>query len=279
MRLQVYGFNSMDLYIPQDTIRVLLLNEGKAPGIDPSSMRLFGYSETLQWPDGTTRPGVLQPLTIWYIKGAKKKILVDTGASEEGVRLANEAFRVRGQGQVYVKEKRHDIEAFLNRLGTASEEIELVILTHLHLDHFLNTKAYPRARFLVQKDEVLWGMFPPPYAEFHWREFSGNLFAVADRIEILDGNRTICPGVEVIRVGGHTPGSQVVAVDTNIGRAVIAGDFFYNYRNIEHSWPVGSFYRLDEWIHNCEYLKSLSNIIVPTHDFYFWELFQDGRIG
>ena len=80
-------------------------------------------------------------------------------------------------------------------------------------------------------------------------------------------------------MGGHTPGSQVVSVDTAAGRVIIAGDFFYNYRNIEHSWPVGSFYRLDEWIRNCARLKSLSDIIVPTHDFYFWELFKEGRIG
>ena len=173
MSIEVHGFNSMDLYIPQDTIRVLLLGEGKAPGIDPASMRLFGYREALEWPDGSVRPGVLQPLTVWYLKGAEKKILVDTGASAESVERANEAFRRRGQGQVYVREKRHDVEAFLNGLGTSCEEIELVVLTHLHLDHFLNIGAYPRARFLVQQEELPWGMAPPPYAEFHWREFSG----------------------------------------------------------------------------------------------------------
>jgi len=279
MALTIHGFNSMDLYIPENTIGVLLMNAGKSPDVDPSKMRLFGYRESLHWPDGGTRPGVLQPLTVWYIEGADKKILVENGASDEGVALANEAFLKRGQGQVYVREARHDVEGFLNRLGTSCSEIDIVVLTHLHVDHILNTAAFPKARFIVQRDELPWGVAPPPYAEFHWREFAPFLLRVHERLDVIDGDKTICPGVELMRVGGHTAGSQAVSVQTASGRVILAGDFFYNFRNIEHSWPIGSFYRLDEWIRNCERLKSMSPTILPTHDFYFWELFPDGRVA
>lgn len=279
MALTVHGFNSMDIYVPEDAIGVLLMNAGKSPDIDPATMRLFGYKENLRWPDGGSRPGVLMPLMLWYIEGADKKIIFENGASDEGVALSNEAFRKRGQGQVYVRESRHDVEGFLNGLGTSCSEIDIVILSHAHLDHVLNTGAYPKAKFIIQRAELPWGICPPPYAPFHWREFSPFLVRVYDRIEAIDGDKTLCPGVDILRVGGHSPGSQAVAVQTASGKVILAGDFFYNFRNIEHSWPIGAIHHLDEWIKNCERLKSMSTTILPTHDSYFWQLFPDGRVG
>jgi glyoxylase-like metal-dependent hydrolase (beta-lactamase superfamily II) len=276
--MKIHGLNSMDLYVPEDTVRVLLLNAGKHPDIPEDTMKLFGFNPKLRWPSGEIRPGVFQPLTFWYVEGASKKIVVDTGANDEWIKVANEAFRKRGQGQVYVREDRHDVRKFLRAHGTTPEEIEFVVLTHLHLDHFLNTREFPNAKFIVQKEELPWGLTPPPYAEFHWKEFVPNLTSVLDRVVMIDGDIELCKGVDVLRVGGHTPGSQVLRVRTSNGVAILAGDFFYNYKNIEHAWPIGSFFRLDEWIVSCARLKAMADVIVPTHDLYFWEQFRSGTI-
>ncbi|MHC4183431.1 MAG: MBL fold metallo-hydrolase [Planctomycetota bacterium] len=280
MKPRIHGFNSMDILLPEDTISTLLMNAGRCPDLPEGELRVFGYDPKIKWPDGSIKPGVKMPLIIWYIENADKKILIDTGASVESADLGNKAFKVRGQGQVYIKDPdRHNIEKFLNKHGTSREEIDVIVLSHLHLDHFFNSTFYPKAKFLIQAAELPWGLSPPPYAEFHWREFVPYLEKVLDRIVILNGNIKLSRGVEVWKVGGHTPGSQVLAVETKEGRVILSGDFFYQYKNIEYSWPVGALWRMDEWIENCEMLKSKADIIIPTHDFYFWELFKDGTVG
>lgn len=278
--MRIHGFNSLDIFVPEKDLPTLLMNGGKNPDLPGGELKLFGYDPELKWPDGKRRPGVKQPVIIWYIENADKKILVDTGLSSENAQRANKAFKVRKGEQVYLKDgKRHNIEGFLSNHGTSMREIDIVIITHLHLDHFCNAKAYPKAKFLIQSEELPWGLAPPPYADYYWKEFTPYLLEVMDRVAILNGNKKICKGIEVWKVGGHTPGSMVVMVETKDGRVILAGDFFYNYKNIEYSWPIGSLWRLDQWIENCEMLKIKSDIILPTHDFYFWQLFKNGSVG
>ncbi len=35
-----------------------------------------------------------------------------------------------------------------------------------------------------------------------------------NRIRLIEGDLELLPGVELLKVGGHTPGSQMIAVDT-----------------------------------------------------------------
>jgi glyoxylase-like metal-dependent hydrolase (beta-lactamase superfamily II) len=48
-----------------------------------------------------------------------------------------------------------------------------------------------------------------------------------DRVELLDGDRELFEGVRTVHTGGHTPGHQMVYLDTPHGRAIITGDAAY----------------------------------------------------
>lgn len=257
----------------------MLLNSGIHPDIPRERMRLAGEKEALTWPDGSVAPGIITPIPLWYISTPELKLLVDTGISQPVVDHCNRVFRARSLNQVYEMGPEHDIDAFLRSCGTSAEEIDLVILTHLHQDHFTNASAYKNARFLVQRKELAWGLTPPPWSQFHWREFSPYLVSILDRIDTVDGDTRICAGVEGWLVGGHTPGSMAVAVDTAIGKVVIGGDFYYNYRNLEFSWPPGSFWCLDEWEASCQMIKRRSDLALPGHDYEMWTRHPGGTIG
>jgi hypothetical protein len=43
----------------------------------------------------------------------------------------------------------------------------------------------------------------------------------AGRIELIDGNFELYPGLDLLMAGAHTPGSQMVALDTAAGKAVL----------------------------------------------------------
>ena len=54
----------------------------------------------------------------------------------------------------------------------------------------------------------------------------------------------ITDGVSVHLLGGHTPGTQVVLLDTEAGRVCIPGDLVPFYKNLELNWPMGAFFDL-----------------------------------
>lgn len=57
------------------------------------------------------------------------------------------------------------------------------------------------------------------------------------RATLVDGATQIAPGIEVIPVGGHTPGQVVVQVATESGQAVLASDAVHFYEEVELDRP------------------------------------------
>ena len=87
------------------------------------------------------------------------------------------------------------------------------------------------------------------------------------------------PGVEVWKVDGHSPGSQAIIVETSKGKVAIAGDLIYSFKNLEFDWPAGVIWNLSQWEKSVNMLKQNTDIVLPNHDYFLWELFSNGIIG
>jgi glyoxylase-like metal-dependent hydrolase (beta-lactamase superfamily II) len=164
----------------------------------------------------------------------------------------------------------------LAALGIAPTDVGHVVLTHLHYDHTGTATAFPTARYVVQRREL--DYWTGPWARRITRERwlvddqdVAHLMAarVGGRVECVDGDADIVPGLSVHLVGGHTAGMQVVRVRTASGDVVLASDASHFYENIEtdrpfpilHSMPdmYGAFDRINE-------LASAPHLVVPGHD-------------
>jgi hypothetical protein len=53
----------------------------------------------------------------------------------------------------------------------------------------------------------------------------------------------------------------------------------YNYRNLELNWPMGSFWDIRELMRGYDRLRREADVIVPEHDWEFYEHFPTGTIG
>jgi N-acyl homoserine lactone hydrolase len=147
--------------------------------------------------------------SIFYIEGAKQKILVDAGGSAE-------ALKRRG---LPVELLAYPGEA-LKKVGVTPDEIDLIICTHLHIDHNAHGPLYKKARFIVQKMELESALNPhcieaPIFAP---RES----FADLD-YEIIDGDTQVVDGIRILFTPGHTSGGQSVALETENGKVIISG--------------------------------------------------------
>jgi N-acyl homoserine lactone hydrolase len=104
----------------------------------------------------------------------------------------------------------------LKRLGLTPADIDTVVLSHLHWD--TATDLFPNAEIVVHERELAYAERPaahdwatPPYMGRALKKL---------RLKPIAGEYDIAPGVRVVELPGHTPGS----IGLLVGRELLAGD-------------------------------------------------------
>ena len=200
------------------------------------------------------------PYYIWYIEGADKHILIDTGADAQ---LARDFRGFPAQ----------DISSFedaLASLGLKPEDIDIVIQTHLQWDHCANTSKCKNARVIATETELLFALSPHPIlAPTYRRESLKDL-----NFTLVKGPYEVIPGIELIPAPGHTPGTQAVSIQTEKGKAVLTGfccirENFEPPETVREILPViapGIHLDAVEAFETALRIKSMADILIPMHD-------------
>jgi len=139
----------------------------------------------------------------------------------------------------------------LQRLGIRPEEVDLVVTTHLHWDHAggltrRNAEGeveltFKRARHFIQRSEWDFALQPdvrsrPSYMADDFTPLAdGN-----DMVEFLDGDAEVLPGVHLRHVGGHTPGSQVLVLQSGEFACAVTGDLVCQTPNLRVPWNMAA---------------------------------------
>jgi glyoxylase-like metal-dependent hydrolase (beta-lactamase superfamily II) len=194
------------------------------------------------------------PIYVFYLEGGPEPILVDTGL---------EQFLVPPEvGETYGFDIL-EFEEALATYGLKPEDIKIIIHTHLHNDHCENDYKCTNARVFVQKAE--YDFFRDPHPVDH-RYFPDLLDE--NEVVLVEGDREIVPGIQVLLTPGHTVGGQSVAVNTKKGRAVITG-FCCNEQNFPASGPgvpPGVHINVMDAYNSIQRVKELADILIPLHD-------------
>ena len=199
-----------------------------------------------------------------------KKIIVDTGPCGPGGESAKYHMPVR---------RTPDMEprAALQKIGITPDEVEMVILTHLHWDHTCNCKMFKNATFFVQKSEMQFAIAPNPVQNDQYEiGIPGHTppwMGVFPQIQAVEGDvHDLVKGVHLIALPGHTPGSMGVAVETRKGVHLIAGDFIPLMANWEGDKKLrhipGSIHiNLDDYQRSFVKAERIADVILASHDF------------
>ncbi len=199
---------------------------------------------------------------IWVIRNANRTLLFDTG-------FDNAEAKVRGRILDF------EPPEVLRRIGVAAEEIETVIISHLHYDHAGTLDLFPAARFHVQEAEVSYATGPCMCDEAMRKPFTADHVCslvkkvYSGRVQFYDGDGEVAPGVTVHRAGGHTKGLQCLRVATSSGFVVLASDATHLYENFEKRKPFSITIDVEQSLRSYTLLEQLATSrahIVPGHD-------------
>ncbi|MBX9648896.1 MAG: N-acyl homoserine lactonase family protein, partial [Xanthobacteraceae bacterium] len=162
---------------------------------------------------------------VWVARGGGRSFVIDTGFNAEIAEKRKRTFL------------RSPIET-LGALGIDVNEVEDVILTHLHYDHAGNFDRFPKARFHLQERELAYAtgrymQYPRLSHSFEVEDVCGIVrLNYARRVVFYNGDAELAPGITIHAASGHSAGLQFVRVNTRRGPVVLASDVSHFYENM-----------------------------------------------
>jgi glyoxylase-like metal-dependent hydrolase (beta-lactamase superfamily II) len=174
----------------------------------------------------------------WLLRSEGRTILIDTGVGNDKNRPAVEPWH-------------HQKLDYLGRLtaaGVRPEDVDLVINTHLHLDHVgWNTRliddqwvpTFPNAKYLMPAiDFYHWNPANNPDIPGSVNEYAfGDSIApvhAAGQVQLWEGSHVIDGNLRLEAAPGHTPGHAVIILESDGDRALFAGDIIHSPLQLHH---------------------------------------------
>jgi glyoxylase-like metal-dependent hydrolase (beta-lactamase superfamily II) len=209
----------------------LLLDGGAMFGVIPRPL----WEKKMQ-PDARNR--ITLSMNCLVIHAGGKRILVETGAGDKMNPKVREIYGLDGPF----------LEGGLRSYGLQPEDIDIVLNTHLHFDHCGgNTRvekdtvvpAFPNARYIVQRGEFEHAMNPNERDRASYFPENYAPLEAGGKYSLLDDDGEIAPGVEVIRLPGHTAHMQGVKLTGGGKTAFLFADLVPTTAHLPLPWIMG----------------------------------------
>lgn len=199
---------------------------------------------------------------IWVIRNAERTIVVDSGY---------DAAEAKNRGRPILREPAQALAA----MGIAAEDIDTLIVTHLHYDHAGGLAAFPNATIHLQEAEMVYATGPcmchpalqMPFTADHVCEMVRRVYS--GRVVFHDGDAQIAEGVTIHRLGGHSRGLQAVRVRTERGWLCLASDAAHFYENYILAKPFPLVVDIEDMLVGFKRIQQLADdhsLIIPGHD-------------
>lgn len=215
------------------------------------------------------------PIWVWVIEHPEGVFLVDTGS------IANvnnpDYFKSSGWFSNWINrrwfkfrvEKNDEIESQLQTVGLSTNDIDTIILTHLHLDHTDGLQFFEHTNIVINNTE-----WEKPYGHLpklfpNW--FKPTTLKLTEDIFGFKGKYlTEAKDLMFIDTPGHTYGHSSVLLKTDLHWILFAGDVCYYekqlFQDIFSGANVSPLKAKDSYQRIKQFCTSNKVVFLPSHD-------------
>jgi glyoxylase-like metal-dependent hydrolase (beta-lactamase superfamily II) len=140
------------------------------------------------------------------------------------------------------------LEESLAAAGFSADDVDVVIDSHLHFDHAGgNTRlddgeialSFPRARYVAQRGEFEWAHSRNERIQASYLGHNFDPVMASGRLELVDGEPEIVPGIRMLRTPGHTPNHTSILVHSEDESACFLADLIPTSAHLPLPWIMG----------------------------------------
>lgn len=181
------------------------------------------FSDTYQYEPGEKRLAN----SCYLIRNGDRYMLWDAGLPGE---LAGQTMDTPAQ-TITLKRR---IADQLREIGVAPEQIEILGISHYHLDHVGQAADFPGAKLVIGKGDLdvlksTSNEFVQPDRIKPWLSEGAKLVALESDADIFHDGR-----VTMLRMPGHTPGHHALLVQLASGPVLLSGDQYHFTEQVEN---------------------------------------------
>jgi len=172
-------------------------------------------------------------------------VLIDTGAGNKENARFYEIYGIDNRGTTGPTALEDGIRA----AGHAPEDVSIVINTHLHFDHAGGNTyrdesgairpSMPNARYVVQRGEHHFATHLNERTAASYFAHNYEPLRAAGRLDLVEGEREIVPGITVLPTPGHVPFHQSVLLRSKGDTALYLGDLVPTTTHLPLPWIMG----------------------------------------
>ena len=210
------------------------------------------------------------PVPAFLLETDRGLILFDTGCHPDAMKSEEEGGRWPHAFQRRVPwdgDETKTVMYNLEKLGIKNDDIDTIVLSHMHNGHAGCVEFFPKARFVVSQDEFSCSL--RAYAQhrymssYIWKDTDvwTKMKLNWDPIEREDGDICLAPGVTALNLGpGHAAGMIALKVDlVNYGPVIIASDCIYNKLNYEKLIGPGICFDSIGWMRTAKRIRRIAS--------------------
>lgn len=182
--------------------------------------------------DGGTMFGVV-PKVLWSRKyGVNEQNLIELRTDPILVQIGGRNMLIDagiGVDKMNDKQKRNygvtaesQIELSLNELGLTTQDIDTLLMTHLHFDHACGLTKWQDDQLIpafesadIYTSAIEWNEMRHPNIRSRHTYWEQNWRPIAHRVKTFERELEVVPGVNMIHTGGHSAGHSIITIEQN----------------------------------------------------------------
>lgn len=177
---------------------------------------------------------------LFVLKAHDKTILFETGLGDTLTDRERKVYNAFGESH---------LESGLDSLGISTDDIDIVILAHLHTDHAggavrrTDAKYVPRfanARYIINRREWRAAINPDERTRAAYVPERLLPLEEAGQVEFIDGNAELFPGIHAVHTGGHTDDHFAIEVESGGRRLFYYSDIFPSRHHMQVPYVAAS---------------------------------------